>query len=154
MTPSRVIGINNNLPWRLPADLAHFKAVTLGKPIIMGRHTFLSIGRPLPGRDNWIISTTLTEAPPGTHLASNLADVLQTLTSQPDILIIGGGQLYQAALCLADKLLLTIVDTDIPGDTYFPEWSHDIWQLTDETLRAADKDNPYPLRFQTWIRCP
>lgn len=152
MTPARVIGANNRLPWRLPADLAYFKAVTLGKPIIMGRHTFASIGRPLPKRDNWVISTTLTEAPPGTHLASHLTDALKALASQPEIMIIGGGQLYQAALDFADTLLLTIVETDIAGDTYFPPWSPDVWQLTHETLREADTDNPYLLRFQTWTR--
>lgn len=152
MTPSRVIGANNGLPWRLPADLAYFKAVTMGKPVIMGKHTFVSIGRPLPGRDNWVISTTLTEAPEGTHLATNLTDAIAALAHQPEIMIIGGGQLYQAALSLADCLLLTIVEADIPGDTYFPAWPHDSWQLTDETIREADLQNPYRLRFQTWAR--
>lgn len=152
MTPKRVIGVNNHLPWRLPADLAYFKAVTLGKPIIMGRHTFLSIGRALPGRDNWIISTTMTQAPADTHIAPDLASALAVLVDTAEIMIIGGAKLYETALDVADCLRLTIVEADISGDTYFPAWSLDVWHLSDETVREADLENPYRLRFQTWTR--
>ncbi len=150
MTEARVIGANNRLPWRLPADLAYFKAVTIGKPVVMGRHTFESIGRALPGRDNWIVSRTLSHAPESTHLAHDLASALAALADASEIMIIGGGQLYQTALPLAQKMLLTVIETNIPGDTYFPLWSNEHWQLDTETIREADVENPHRLRFQTW----
>lgn len=152
MTPERVIGSNNRLPWRLPADLAYFKAVTIGKPIVMGRRTFESIGKPLPKRENWVISSNLHEAPEGTKLASSLDEAITSLCHEPEIMIIGGGQLYTVALPLADKMLLTIVEADIAGDTYFPAWSEADWTLSDETLREADRENPHRLRFQIWER--
>jgi len=152
MTPKHVIGKAQQLPWHLPADLAYFKAATLGKSILMGRLTFESIGRPLPGRDNWIISTTLTAAPKGTYLAPSLSAALAQLQHQPEIMVIGGGQLYQAALPLAQQMLLTIVEADIAGDIRFPEWPTDLWHLVAEQTRDADSNNPYRLRFQKWTR--
>lgn len=152
MTPSRVIGINNQLPWHLPADLAYFKAQTLGKPIIMGKHTFLSIGKALPGRDNWIISTTMQQAPENTHISADLSSALAQLKHASEIMIIGGAKLYTTAIDLADCLQLTIVEADIAGDTYFPAWDLNHWQLSSEMIREPDQQNPYRLRFQIWKR--
>lgn len=152
MTPTRVIGINNQLPWHLPADLAYFKAKTLDKPIIMGRHTFLSIGKALPRRDNWIVSTTMQQAPENMHIVTDLSSAITHLANTPEIMIIGGAKLYTAAIDLADCLQLTIVEANIDGDTYFPAWDLNHWQLSSETIREPDSQNPYRLRFQTWKR--
>ncbi len=149
MTRERVIGKDNLMPWHLPADLAYFKQTTLGKPVVMGRNTFDSIGKPLPGRRNVIVSTRLSEAPAGTELVSSPADALALLKDEAEVMIIGGGQLYAAFMPLAHRLYLTRIEASLEGDTYFPLVESD-WQLVSEQLRPADERNQYDCRFQLY----
>lgn len=118
----RVIGEAGGLPWHLPEDLRHFRAATMGHAMIMGRRTWESIGRPLPGRTSVIVSRTLADAPPGALLARDLSTALERAREvDPEPVVIGGGQLYAAAMPLATRLLLTEIDRHVPGgDTFFP----------------------------------
>ncbi|WP_445400711.1 type 3 dihydrofolate reductase [Zobellella sp. An-6] len=151
MTREGVIGKDNGMPWHLPADLAYFKRTTLGKPVVMGRNTFESIGRPLPGRRNLILSRSLSEAPAGTELVGSPAAVLELLAETEEVMIIGGGQLYAAFLPLASRLYLTRIDASLEGDTRFPEVGEE-WRLVSEEFRPADERNPYDCRFQVLER--
>lgn len=146
MTRNGVIGKDNGMPWHLPADLAYFKQTTLGKPIVMGRNTFNSIGRALPGRRNIIVSQSLSEAPLGTELVTSPKAALALLADVPEVMVMGGGQLYQAFLPFSQRLYLTQIEADIEGDTYFPFQAAD-WQLTSEQVRIADERNEYDCRF-------
>lgn len=149
MTRNGVIGKDNDMPWHLPADLAYFKQTTLGKPVVMGRNTFNAIGKPLPGRRNVIVSQSLSEAPLGTELVASPADALALLHGEPEVMIMGGGQLYQAFLPLSQRLYLTRIEADIDGDTHFPFHAAD-WQLQSEQVRPADERNRYDCRFQVY----
>ncbi|MBM7456724.1 dihydrofolate reductase [Oceanisphaera litoralis] len=147
MTRERVIGKDNLMPWHLPADLAYFKQTTLGKPVVMGRNTFDSIGKPLPGRRNVIVSTRLGEAPAGTELVASPDEALALLKDEAEVMIIGGGQLYAAFMPLAHRLYLTRIEASLEGDTHFPLVESD-WRLVSEQLRPADERNRYDCRFQ------
>ncbi|PSJ43982.1 type 3 dihydrofolate reductase [Zobellella endophytica] len=147
MTRERVIGRENRMPWHLPGDLAYFKRTTLGKPVLMGRNTFASIGKPLPGRRNVIISRTLDEAPAGTEVVASPAEALRLLAAEEEVMVIGGGQLYRALMPLASRLYLTRIDTSLAGDTYFPEVGEE-WRLVSEQQLPADERNAYACRFQ------
>lgn len=151
MTRNGVIGKDNGMPWHLPADLAYFKQTTLGKPIVMGRNTFNSIGRALPGRRNIIVSANLIEAPSGTEVVASPSAALALLKDEPEVMVMGGGQLYQAFLPLSQRLYLTQIEADIAGDTYFPFAAAD-WKLMSEQLRVADERNEYDCRFQVYQR--
>jgi dihydrofolate reductase len=141
---NRVIGAGGGMPWRLPADLQHFKAVTLGHPVVMGRRTFESIGRPLPGRRNIVVSRSLAEAPAGCELARSL----DVATAGPGpVMLIGGGELYAQALPRAQRMELTLVDAAPEGDTRFPEWRLRDWQLTAMRVRPPDAANCHRLVF-------
>lgn len=122
-----VIGVRNQLPWRLPGDLKRFKAITVGKPCLMGRKTFESIGKPLPGRENWVVTRDPSfRAPDGVQVRDSLDDVLRELEARnagdAEVFGIGGGEIYRALLPRADRLYLTRVDVEIEGDAFFPEW--------------------------------
>ncbi|MCH1920219.1 type 3 dihydrofolate reductase [Shewanella sp. A3A] len=132
MAHNRVIGKDNQMPWHLPEDLRHFKAMTLGKPIIMGRRTFESIGRPLPGRVNIVISRQTDYHADGITLVSSLNDALLAAGEVEEVVIIGGGQLYREALPLAQRLYITEIDLAVEGDTTFPEWDDGTWTLESE----------------------
>ena len=149
MTRNGVIGKDNAMPWHLPADLAYFKQTTLGKPIVMGRNTFNSIGRALPGRRNIIVSQSLTTAPEGTEVVTSPEAALALLADEAEVMVMGGGQLYQAFLPLSQRLYLTQIEADIEGDTLFPFQAAD-WQLESEQLRSADERNEYDCRFQVY----
>ena len=146
MTRNGVIGKDNGMPWHLPADLAYFKQTTLGKPIVMGRNTFNSIGRALPGRRNIVVSQSLNEAPLGTELVASPEAALALLAGESEVMVMGGGQLYQAFLPFSQRLYLTQIEAEIEGDTYFPFQAQD-WQLESEQLRPADERNAYHCRF-------
>lgn len=149
---NRVIGVDGRMPWHLPADLAHFKRVTMGHPVIMGRATFESIGRPLPGRRNVVLSRTWTDAPDGVELAGSLDDALDRLDAGPPVMVIGGGQLYLEALSRASGMELTLVDADPVGDTRFPEWrSHD-WRVRGTEVHPADDANEHRMVFVSLTR--
>ncbi|ART83092.1 dihydrofolate reductase [Oceanisphaera profunda] len=151
MTRNGVIGKDNAMPWHLPADLAYFKQTTLGKPIVMGRNTFNSIGRALPGRRNIIVSQSLIEAPIGTEVVPSPEAALALLAGESEVMVMGGGQLYQAFLPLSQRLYLTQIEADVEGDTYFPFQAAD-WQLESEQLRLGDERNEYNCRFQVYKR--
>ena len=125
---NRVIGRDNALPWRLPADLAHFKRVTLGHPIVMGRKTWESLGRPLPGRPNLVISRDPNYAAPGATVHTSLDAALDACGDTPRISVIGGEQIFLHALPLADEIVATEVHADIKGDTFFPPIDASLWQ--------------------------
>lgn len=146
MGRNRVIGLDGGMPWHLPADLGHFKAVTMDHPIVMGRRTFQSIGRALPGRRNIVTSRSLAHPPPGCELVASLAEAVEAVQSGP-LMVIGGGELYRAALPLAVRMELTFIDASPPGDTHFPEWTHIDWQLNAMHRRTPDAANPYALVF-------
>lgn len=151
MARNRVIGDDGGMPWHLPADLKHFKAVTMGCPIVMGRRTFESIGRALPGRANIVISRSRPELPDGVLLAGSLEEAL-ALTDAAQVMVIGGGQIYREALARADRLELTLIDAVVTGDTVFPEWSPAQWRLSAMQSKPADDANPYNLVFATFER--
>lgn len=151
MANKRVIGKDQQMPWHMPADLAHFKKVTLGHPIIMGRKTYESIGRPLPGRQN-IVVTRQNITIDGCDIAHSLDEALSIVNNKEQIMIIGGGVLFLEALPIAQRLHLTLIDLDVEGDTFFPEWNPDEWQMISEEAHAADSKNPYDYRFITLER--
>jgi dihydrofolate reductase len=143
----KVIGYHNRLPWHLPADLRHFKEITMGKPVIMGRRTFDSIGRPLPGRSNIIISRNSHFIAEGCLVVHSLAGALAQVTHVPEAMIIGGTEIFRQALPLAQKLYLTFIHADIKGDVFFPEWQTQEWQETARQDFETDDQNAYAYSF-------
>lgn len=147
MSRNQVIGQNNQLPWHLPVDLAHFKKTTLGKTVIMGYKTFESIGcRPLPKRRNIIISRQKRELN-GAECFSNLEAALATCSAEAEVMICGGAEIYRMALPIAHQMYLTIVDVDIAGDTYFPDWNHSEWKVIARSAHPADAENQFACEF-------
>lgn len=143
-----VIGVDNQLPWRLPADLRRFKRLTLGKPVVMGRKTFQSIGKPLPHRRN-IVMSRMTPTCAGCEVTPSLQATLQLLRAAPEIAIIGGGEIYAQFLPLAHRLELTHVDADIPGDTVFPVFDPSEWTLAHHENHPPDARHAVAFRFET-----
>lgn len=148
----RVIGKDNDMPWHLPADLAYFKKTTLGKPIIMGRKTYESIGRPLPGRKNIVISRDGEYRAEGVEVVSSVDAALSLVDDVEEVMVIGGGAIYQHCLPSADKLYITHIDARIDGDTFFPEYDLNIWEKVTSEGRAADEENQYQLDFAVYQR--
>ncbi|MEJ2609812.1 MAG: type 3 dihydrofolate reductase [Candidatus Thiodiazotropha sp.] len=147
-----VIGRDNRLPWHLPADLQHFKSLTLGKPIVMGRHTWESLPGLLPGRRHVVVSRDLKYLAQGGEVVHSLDEALQVAGGVPEIMIVGGGSFYQAMLPRADRLYLTLVDADVAGDAYFPEIDWAQWHEVDREPHSADEKNAYDYTFVTLIR--
>lgn len=147
MSRNRVIGRDGGMPWHLPADLAHFKRVTLNHPVIMGRKTFQSIGFALPKRRNIVITRQPNARFKGAEAAASLDEALRHLGGGETAMIIGGGQLYREALSVADAMELTFIDADIDGDTTFPEWSPAEWREVSREHRPADERNAHDLAF-------
>ncbi len=140
MASNRVIGLNNKMPWHLSADLKKFKSITMGSPILMGRKTYESIGRPLPGRTNMIISRNLDYQQEGCLVFNDLKTAFKKAAESTDeIFIIGGSDLYKAILPMADTLYLTLINRDFEGDTFFPEIDLNEWS---EVTREDIKDDP------------
>lgn len=152
MARDQVIGRDGAMPWHLPADLKHFKALTLGHPVIMGRRTFDSIGRALPGRTNLVISRSRPDLPAGVLVAGSLPAALAIVAPAESVMVIGGGQIYRQALDLAERLELTLIDARIDGDTWFPALDWSAWQVVSLASRPADPANAYPLRFVSLVR--
>lgn len=153
MANNRVIGKNNQMPWHLPADLKYFKAVTLGKPVLMGRKTFDSIGRALPGRRNLVISRTLPSDTKGVEWFNSVELAMAAVETSPELMIIGGADIYRQCLPLATTLYLTEIDLDISGDAYFPDYQAAAdWQLQADQRHQSDELNPYSYRFITLER--
>ncbi len=143
----RVIGFENTMPWHLPADLAWFKRNTLNKPIIMGRKTYESIGRPLPGRQNIVLSRTPGSDDRVTWVTS-INEALAAAGEVEEVMVIGGGNIYKQFLASANRLYLTHVDTEVEGDTYFPEYEPDEWQSIFSEFHDADADNSHGYCFE------
>ncbi len=152
MAKNRIIGAVGGMPWHLPADLAHFKRVTMGHPVLMGRKTFESIGRPLPGRRNIVLSRSATGLPDGVEQFSSLDQALAALTDSVSVMVIGGGEIYRQTLAQANRLVLTFIDADIDGDTRFPEFASSDWRLSQMQARPADERNAHPLVFAEFER--
>jgi dihydrofolate reductase len=134
-----VIGANGKLPWHLPEDLKHFKNLTLGHPVIMGRRTWESLGKPLPGRENIVISRKAGFEAPGASVASTIAAAVALCSGEPLAFVIGGAEIYAAALPLADGLVLTEIQKDYEGDTRFPDWDRQAWRVSQkETHTSTD----------------
>lgn len=158
---NNIIGKDNTMPWHLPADLAYFKKVTLGKPIIMGRKTYESIGRPLPGRRNIVISRDENYIPQGkgaegvdvvTSVEQALALVDAASAAVAEVMVIGGGAIYQHCLANADRLYVTHIKAAIDGDTKFPNYDDGSWQKISSELRKSDEKNAYDLDFCVYQR--
>lgn len=153
MAKNRVIGKGNDMPWHLPADLKYFKKVTLGKPVIMGRNTYESIGMLLPGRKNIIITRNPAYAVEGATTANSIESAIETCGDVEEVMIIGGGTIYQQALNLANKLYLTYIDLDVEGDTFFPDYeSAGTWKVECTETHEADNKNKYRYEFVTLVR--
>lgn len=146
MTKNQVIGKNNAMPWHLPNDLAWFKKNTLGKPIIMGRKTFESIGRPLPQRKNIVLSRSAFEHT-GIEIAENLQQAITLAQPAPEVMLIGGGELFKQTLEQADKLYLTEIQTELDGDTYFPAIDFTQWDIEYSHTANSDQQNIYSCKF-------
>lgn len=152
LASNRVIGVENRLPWHLPADLKHFKSLTMGKPIVMGRKTYESIGKALPGRRNIVISHNSHYLAPECEVVSSLDEALSLFSSDQEVMLIGGAQLFTQALPQADLLYLTLIHHDFVGDCYFPEWDQGQWKEIMRVDCAAHFENPHPYSFLTFQR--
>lgn len=144
---NRVIGRDNHMPWHLPADLAHFKRVTMGCPVIMGRKTWESIGRALPGRLNIVITRTPLFSAPGATVVRSLDEAFRAAGDADEAFVIGGGQIYAEAMATADRIYLTEIATEVEGDTWFPAFDRAQWKETLMGEHAPDEKNAHPLRF-------
>ncbi|HEB92911.1 MAG TPA: type 3 dihydrofolate reductase [Gammaproteobacteria bacterium] len=148
MADNRVIGIENRLPWKLPADMQWFRRQTMGKPIVMGRLTFESFGaRPLPGRRNLIVSRNPGYRAEGAEVFESLAAALAVTAEDEEVMVIGGASLYAQALPHADRLYMSLVHAEVEGDAHFPDFDRDQWQEVERTDCDADEKNPYPYSF-------
>ena len=147
MAANRVIGKDNRLPWHLPADLKHFKETTMGKPILMGRKTWESIGRPLPGRTSIVITRDEAYEAPGCIVVHSIKAALQAAGEQEEVMIIGGAEFYRQVLAYADRIYLTRIHQDFEGDTRFPRLDEAEWKEAGRVDCEADESNPYAYSF-------
>jgi len=155
MARNRVIGINNTLPWHLPADFQHFKQVTMGKPIIMGRLTYESIGKPLPGRTNIIVTNNRDYQPENANDSCIICHTLeQALSASPaeEVMVIGGASFYAQALPYAQRLYLTLIDETFDGDAWFPDINPAEWQEIEHRQGVVDDKNRFAHDFITLER--
>jgi dihydrofolate reductase len=157
MARNRVIGRGNALPWRLPADMAHFKALTTGHPVLMGRKTFESLRRPLPNRTNVVITRDPRFEAAGCLVARSTDEALELAARHLDrndaqVFVIGGADLYRQMLPHADRLYPTLVGADVAGDAWFPEFNWQEWRELERRVHPADLQNPYPCTFLTLER--
>jgi len=151
---NRVIGNNNKMPWHLPADLQFFKKTTMGKPIILGRKTYDSIGRPLPGRLNIVLSRDKSLKIEGCTVVNSLDEAMLVAEKQDsdEIFITGGAYLYNTYLKDADRLYLTLIDEEFEGDTFFPDYTQYNWKQIEKKTNSADDQNPFAYSFVTLDR--
>lgn len=151
MDKNRLIGRKNGLPWHLPADFQHFKRVTLGKPVIMGRKTYESIGKALPGRLNIVISRSGFTAEDA-MMVPDIDAALAAAGDVDEVMVIGGASFYQQMIDLADRMYLTHVDADCDGDAWFPEFNLDDWDILSREKYSADEKNNYDFEIVTYQR--
>jgi dihydrofolate reductase len=151
---NNVIGRDGGLPWRLPDDLRHFKRITTGKPVIMGRRTFESIGRPLPDRHNIVMTRAPDYAAEGCDVVSSVAEALDVAGGADEVMVIGGGQVYRDFLPRADRIYMTRVQADVQGDAFFPGIDGNGWRLVSAEHHAADEKHGYPFEMMVFERRP
>ncbi len=163
MDKNRVIGKGNIIPWHLPADFAHFRKTTAGCPIIMGLNTYKSIGRPLPNRTNIVLSKD-DEKIEGCLIVHSLEEAFAVAKSavaksygvtkkkSENIFVVGGASVYEQALPFADQLNLTLIDAEVEGDIYFPEFNHDEWKEISREERKANEENIYDIAFVKYVK--
>lgn len=150
MGKNRTIGKNGAIPWKLPADVRHFKETTMGHAVVMGRKTHESIGKALPGRKNIVITRQQDYSVPECIVVHSLDEALQT--AKEDVFVIGGEEIYREAMLRADKLYVTLIDQNFDGDARFPEIDTSIWHIVDRKEGVVDEKNLYPHRFLMFER--
>ena len=159
MTKNRVIGKDGQLPWDLPDEMAYFRNTTAGKPVIMGRRTFQSVNRPMPGRLNIVLSRTGFSVPgvpgvPGVSVAADMATALRIAAQDPadECFVIGGTALYAEALPRAARLYATFIDAELDGDTFFPALDFTPWRVIEQSRHAVDERHPYAYHIKVYER--
>lgn len=151
MDRNRVIGQDNRMPWHIPADLAYFKKITLDHPVIMGRKTFESIGKPLPGRENVILTKKKDYQINGCLILHSTSDVL-TYSKDKDVFVIGGAQIYQTLFPYTNRLYITFIAAEFLGDSFFPEINPQQWELIAKTPGERNERNPYEYYFLVYAK--
>jgi dihydrofolate reductase len=146
---NNVIGVGNRLPWRLPDDLKRFKALTMGKPILMGRKTFESIGKPLPGRRNIVITRQAGRAIDGVTVVNSLEEALAAEQSASELMLIGGADIYRQALALTHTIYMTRVHATFAGDAFFPQLNASAWRVLEREHHPADERHAHAFTFET-----
>ena len=152
MANHRVTGMENRLPWRMPADLQHFKRITLGKPVLMGRKTYESIGRPLPGRINVVVSRNDHYRPEGVVKAHSICEAFAQVIAHDEVMIAGGASFYEQMLPVAQRLYHPLIHAEIEGDAYFPLYDEEEWRELERIECRPDERNPHPYTFLTLER--
>ena len=148
---NKVIGKDGRLPWHLPDDMAHVRELTTGKPLIMGRRTYDSIGRPLPKRTNIVMTRDMTFRPDGVKVARSKEDALALAGDAPEIIVFGGAEIFKQFMLEVDRIYLTQVNADVGGDTYF-DFGTTEWRVLDNVEHPADARHPYSFNFVTLER--
>lgn len=148
------IGLEGRLPWHLPADLNHFKSLTMDHHLIMGRKTYESIDRPLPGRTMIVVTSNPDYKAEGCLVTQSLESAINLAEErgEEEVFIIGGGDIFAQALPFADRIYITLVHAHLPADTYFPFYTHQDWKEISSESHSADKNNPYPFTFKVLFR--
>jgi len=152
VSTNNVIGVDGGLPWRLPEDLRKFKSITMGKPMIMGRATFESIGRALPGRRSIVLSRQAGFVAAGCDVVTSPGQALEIAGDVEEVMVIGGGNIYEQFLPMTDRIYLTRVDAHIDGDTWFPALDPGEWQVVDSEAFPTGDDRTYGFVLETWER--
>jgi dihydrofolate reductase len=152
MSENRVIGIYNKLPWHLPADLRHFRRLTTGHPVIMGRRNYESIGKPLPNRTNIVVTRNPDYRAAGCLVTHSLDDAMNSAGNDSEIFIIGGAEIYRQAFDRANRIFITLIHARIEGDTYFPEFEGPPWREISRERHERDENNPYSFSFLIYER--
>jgi dihydrofolate reductase len=152
MAKNCTIGVNNTLPWRCPEDLKHFKTLTMGHHMIMGRKTFDSIGKPLPGRTTVVVTRNTDLSIAGCLIAHSLNEAIEACAGDEEIFIVGGAELYRQAVPVVDMLYITEIQQDVEGDAHFPEFDKSAWQEISREVRSQDTPQPLEYHFVTYRR--
>jgi dihydrofolate reductase len=152
MAKNRTIGVNNTLPWRCPEDLKHFKTLTMGHHMIMGRKTFDSIGKPLPGRTTVVVTRNNDLSISGCVIAHSLKEAIVACGSDKEVFIVGGAELYRQALPLVDTLYITEIQQDVEGDTHFPAFDKSVWREIAREVHSQETPQPLEYHFVTYRR--
>ena len=147
MDKKGVIGLDGDLPWHLSSDLKHFKAITMGKPLIMGRKTHESIGRPLPGRKNIVLTRSNDYVAEGCIVVNSQEQALELVADAEEVMFMGGAGIYAEALSHANRLYLTEVHAEVEGDVYFPEFDKHEWKEIEQEEHSADEKNEFDYSF-------